>query len=133
MKTYKTWEIIKMLSENPKLKFKKHSPGNSIVLGAQVIGFSSFLKLYRTDFTDKTLNNNIKLDEEWTLIQEPVSFMEAVQSGKKMECKHEKLYGDEDLGYKYNSLATVLYLLQSRYTSEEITNIITEGKFYIEE
>lgn len=132
MKTYKTWEVIKMLSENPKLKFKKHSPGNSIVLGAQVIGFSSFLKLCRTDFTDKTLNNNIRLDEEWTLIQEPVDFMTAVRSGKKIKVEHI-LASHLDITKKYLTLKNLLDTLCYSYPSDAICDILTEGKFYIEE
>lgn len=134
MKTYKTWEVIKMLSENPKLKFKKHSPGNSIVLGAKVIGFSSFLKLCRTDFTDKTLDNSMKLDEEWTLIQEPVGFMKAVQSGKKIKVEHEAIKHFElKCTSEYLTLFVVVEELAKNLDSISLREIITEGKFYIEE
>ena len=124
VKTYKTWEVYKMLTENPTLKFKDEFGYCLMVVGKE------FVMKYGEEDEDVVYNS---IDDKWALVQNPVDFMTAVKSGKKIKCKHEKLYGDEDLGYKYNSLASVLYFLQSHYVSEEIVNILTEGKFYIQE
>lgn len=125
VKTYKTPNAYEKLSYDKSLKLTNKK---GIYLITTPSGRFAFVNK-----EGNGINYNPLIDEEWSIVQNPVDFMTAVKSGKKIKCKHEKLYGDEDLGYKYNSLASVLYFLQSHYVSEEIVNILTEGKFYVQE
>lgn len=90
-KTYKTWEVIKMLSENPKLRFRDCSYETVVIVGTGKGSLgTSFLEVCESSFGDKTLDGNVDLESEWTLIQqEPVDFMTAVKSGKRIRIEHE--------------------------------------------
>lgn len=131
MKKYKTWEVIKMLEENPKLKFE----------AAEELGEEKTISIK---------NNRIcwggkdrfplyvligKKATEWTLVQEPVSFMEAVKAygkGKTINCECQNdvfhyipKYAEEDQANWNDLLANGEFQI----TSYEILN----GKWYIEE
>jgi hypothetical protein len=81
MKTYKTWEVIKLLTENPKLQFENDSY-NSIL--KTDLKYSAYLDLVnKGTFENKKLEIYLGLDHEWTLIKQPVSFMEAVKAFKE--------------------------------------------------
>lgn len=137
-KTYKTWEVIKMLSENPKLRFRDCSYETVVIVGTGKGSLgTSFLEVCESSFGDKTLDGNVDLESEWTLIQqEPVDFMTAVKSGKRIRIEHELLrkdYFDFDFITEYKELSTILEELGKKFLSTYIERIITEGKFYIEE
>jgi hypothetical protein len=89
MRTYKTWEIIKMLSENPNLRFKAMPYSEA-----------------KTFFDEACLVNGVlcwggnkayplqisigKYDIDWKLIETPVTWHEALQAwaeGKTVICK----------------------------------------------
>ncbi|MFR4584670.1 hypothetical protein [Clostridium cadaveris] len=124
MKTYKTWEVIKMLSENPNLKFRTYC---SDVFKSEN-GYIVFENIDCIDGFDGNFTGN----EEWTLIQEPVDFMTAVKSGKKIKVEHI-LASHLDITKKYLTLKNLLDTLCYSYPSDAICDILTEGKFYIEE
>ena len=77
MKTYKTWEVIKMLTENENLKFKNISP----VTVTLFVGNNGFLDGECDGHRGAT--GNVQLNGEWALVQQPVSFMEAMEHLKK--------------------------------------------------
>lgn len=130
MKTYKTWEVIKMITENPNLKFKNK---NSDTRYTKIIKCSKngYIAMDNTSRNNQIIGN-IMFNEEWMLIQEPVSFIEAIESGKKIKVEHELtkcLCISED----YYSVHNILYILGSVLKDINIRAVLREGKFYIEE
>ena len=123
MKTYKTWEVYKMLTENPTLKFKDEFGYCLMVVGKEFV-----MKDEEED--EDVVHNNI--DDKWTLVQNPVDFMTAVKSGKKIKVEHI-LASHLDITKKYLTLKNLLDTLCYSYPSDAICDILTEGKFYIEE
>jgi len=65
MKTYKTWEIIKKLEENPSLNIESRQPGEE-------------------KFTAHTFHDTF-LKSEFKIVEKPVTFMEAINSGKRIK------------------------------------------------
>ena len=89
MKTYKTWEAIKMLSENNKLKFECD--------GVKLDVDDGYLR--GTYNNRKGLDDNICLDndsdddlnDKWELVQPSVTFTEAITAWaneKTVKCTH---------------------------------------------
>lgn len=71
------------------------------------------------------------LDMDWELDQTPVSFMKVVESRKEFRAEHELISPDEwDM---YISLCDFLEYLTCEFDSKQISQILTEGKFYIQE
>jgi len=133
MKTYKTWEVIKMLSENPKLKFRLVIQKVGIDLKDTFLqsAGNGYLTIIERE-VEKTAEGNIGLDDEWTLIQEPVPFMEAIKAlneGKGVYCKIDsgKLY------YKSGTSLNGYYAVLDEFGGPISTKEILKGKWYIEE
>lgn len=126
MKTYKTWEAYKMLTENPNLKFKDE--------------FGYYLVIEDNAFTLKDeLGKDVEyvcntFEDKWTLVQNPVDFMTAVKSGEKIKVEHETMKSFEfKCGKEYTTLFAIFEELGKNLDSISIREILTEGKFYIEE
>lgn len=120
MRKYKTWEVVKMLEENPNLKFKEYR-------------WSGVLE--RELFSDKkalTMNvmrgDNGKLftDSEWILIQQDVTFIEAFNSKKRI-----KPVNVDDKGFQY-PIYWLGYIVSSN-AGNYVGNELINGKWYIEE
>ncbi|NME63820.1 hypothetical protein HF846_04290 [Clostridium cadaveris] len=125
MKTYKTWEVYKMLTENPTLKFKDEFGYCLMVVGKEFV-----MKDEEED--EDVVHNNI--DDKWTLVQNPVDFMTAVKSGKKIKVEHEAIKHFElKCTSEYLTLFVVVEELGKNLDSISLREILTEGKFYIEE
>ena len=82
------------------------------------------------------------LGMKWKLVQKPVSFMEAVASGKFIKAEHDNLnilYGSNNLkeyrinSNKYYHLGYLLKIISMHFADEQLRAILTEGKFYIQE
>lgn len=122
MKIYSLDEVIKMLRENRKLKFKiANVSGCNQTLTC--IGEGGILKLEcrGCKACDSCNMCDLTLEDKWQLVQEPVSFMEAVNSGK--EIKPENFHG---------FYMTVYQLMEAFYKLDE--NRVLEyinGKWYI--
>jgi hypothetical protein len=86
MKKYKTWEVIKMLTDNPKLRFKNERMKG--ILGVGVSHEIIWLHYETNDENRKfTMAHNPdseyakgNLIDEWTLVQQPIPFLEAVKA-----------------------------------------------------
>lgn len=119
----KTWEMIKELTENPNKKFVnafghivEHSKPKGIV------------------FSKPKSLTHISLNDEWEEIKEPVSFIKAVESGKKIKVEHDFIDGDIDyLEENYVSLDEMFWELGENLSGDGVRDVITNGKFYIED
>lgn len=87
MKTYKTSEMIAMLEENPKLKFKAIK--KETYLTAMVSPQNDLRPMLAYESRKNHFDGMVLcLDEKWTLVKpepKPVSFMEAMN--QRLRCK----------------------------------------------
>ncbi len=113
----KTWEMIKKLTEYPNKEFKLKNEDN--IVYASDLHSEGKIELDQVDF--------ITIYDEWEEVKEPVSFMEAVKSGKEISVEYS------GASYKELSLANMLYELQQDFSDKVIRQIILNGKFYIED
>jgi len=112
MKKYETWEVFRELSTstNPKLKFKNIVSNNTLeIRSGKFIAWNS--------------GSNITLDNfsKWEVVQESVSFMEAVKAFKEGKTI-ESVCGFNSDRYSPNKTSFM------EISPEEIL----EGKWYIE-
>ncbi|APM39437.1 hypothetical protein [Clostridium kluyveri] len=129
-KIYKTWEAMKMLTENPKLKFKVESGDCTQTLLLVSGGI-------RVDcegcYGCQTCS--LRLDGKWKEVQGPVTFMEAVESDGRVKVEHvllSKLTKCRESTLKqYNPLCDLMYLLGRELLSSELKEVILNGKWYI--
>ena len=126
MKTYKTWEVIKMITENPKLKFRTRTNCSDVFKDE-----NGYIVFENTDCVDG-FDGNFKGDEEWILVQEPVDFMTAVKSGKKIKVEHQ-LTKCLSISEDYCNVHNIFDVLGNILNDINIREVIAEGKFYIEE
>lgn len=131
MKKYKLWEVFKMLSENPRLTFRliTDRATEKEQLYASENGF--ILEDYKKDSIG--FNNTLYIDDEWTLVQQPVSFMEAIKAFHN----GETIYCIVDEGkYIYTPKEPEEYHITT-ITDEHGDGLsskeILEGKWYIED
>lgn len=116
MKTYKTWEVIKMISEDDSLEFKR------VGKDTKLWGSDSYLQ---GSFKGKFgVDGNVNLNGKWELVPKPVDFITAINSGKKI--KGEKYISDE-----YIDIEEVVFELNRR-TDIGILEAIN-GKWFIME
>lgn len=123
LKTYKTWEVIKMITENKKLKFKNY-------LGEEMRYDCNRIRFFRNGKNERFYG--IKGNEEWILVQKPVDFMTAVKSGKKIKVEHQ-LTKCLSISEDYCNVHNVFDVLGNILNDINIREVIAEGKFYIEE
>lgn len=120
MKVYKTWEAIKILQENPTTEFKDKT--------GRILKLTSELnKLHIL-----TVNHFFNIDAEWTLIQKPVPFMEAIRAldeGKDIYCEIDS----GKLHYKSGISPNGYYAVLDEFEGPITTKEILQGKWYIEE
>lgn len=69
---------------------------------------------------------------EWVEVRQAVSFMEAVESGRKLKVEHESIGGGEYFK-KFDFLDDLIYELADIFSSNEIRQIILNGKWYVED
>lgn len=62
-------------------------------------------------------------------VQESVSFMEAIQSGKKIKCIHDR-FGSSGM---YLKISEIFELMSKSSFDDFIPTLVNEGKWYIEE
>lgn len=131
MKTYELEEAIKMLKENNKLEFEINRINNSSVLFIDVAG--------RLKCEDKKSGSDdyILAADKWKLIQQPVTFMEAVKSTKRVKVEHEYISNLIRRGHdslkNYMPFAGLMSLLSDYLVSSDLKQVILNGKWYIGE
>lgn len=115
----KTWEMIKELTEHPEKKFKRSEwkDDNHI----------------ETDFFGRVINEDreppaIYVGDDWEEIIEPVDFMTAVKSGKRVRVEHS-VY---DTPSNYKSLDLTLVQIAHGRGPDTVRDIILNVKWYIE-
>ena len=128
----KTWEMIKELTEDPSKEFV--SKGNK--------HFHVFMTNYGYVFYGidgdgavKPLELNRCLKQEWEEVKKPITFMEAVESGKLIRVEEPIKYHIEnyyDFYGDYQFLSDFLWRLANDFSSSEVQEILSSGKFYIE-
>lgn len=109
----KTWEMVKMFTESPNLRFKSKTDGSILALYKDIM------------FWDGNLSYvpELNIFEEWELVRESVPVWEAVKAiceGKKIYCECFKESGKV---CKFND-----YLSPMSYVG-----CITSGKWFIED
>ncbi|UZQ49809.1 hypothetical protein [Clostridium kluyveri] len=131
-KTYSLSEAIQMLEKNRKLEFKQYTDVDGVV----------FLKLNdRGWLVSRNAHGEgmiIGVDGKWELVQKPVTFMEALESGKWVKVEHEIIQPERFLSsYRdttnWNSIDRLLYILSNSLGAAELREVILEGKWYIKE
>lgn len=87
---------------------------------------------------DSTIHDSIyeylNINDEWEEVKEPVDFMDALKSGKKVMIKHQDI--DGELSYMsetYNDINDVMYNISNYFTAEGVREIFLNGEWYIEQ
>jgi hypothetical protein len=112
----KTSEMIAMLEKNPKLKFKRQCTGDIYELGEM-----AFLTVVGKSYCSA----NIRIDDDWTVVREPVPVWEAIKAfcdGKKVYCAFKNWNNEEQRFYLKDSDGWAFH-----------GNLLTEGDWYIED
>lgn len=74
--------------------------------------------------------HDITLKEEWKEVKQPVDFMTVVKSRKKVKVEHELLEEEQE---EYLSLDILMFNLSNMHYEPDFTDIILNGKWYIED
>ena len=130
MKKYKGWEIAKLISEG-KLEGKKIG-----VVGATSI----FFRVARSVILEKNVQKEVggsilsSADNEFIIVQEPVTFMDCVNSNKNIRVNHPLVNELFKHIHIPMNLSNVLFQITNNLDgSEELRRVILEGKWYLEE
>lgn len=139
-KTYKTCEVMKMLTENPKLKFVTN---NGFEYTMSVDGGYFYFEVFDNNgeyvnpekYAGGRFNGNVEPNLVWTLVQEPVPFMEAAKAyheGKAIRCEIEcKAFTYKKS--KYNEWLSMEAICgKAKYLGVSVKEILY-GRWYIEE
>lgn len=119
----KTWEMVKELTENPDKRFVSEKGKNDEMIAS--IPSTCIIFSYENESIGEV--EGIYSLREWEEVKQPVSFREAVESGKRI------LYPDLFELEEYLKLDDLLAGLIANYFSDGIKDIILNGKFYIED
>lgn len=140
----KTWKMIKELAENPSKRFKSN------LYNKELLALIKNNKLYIQNEKGVEMTN-IDMSREWEEVKQPVDFMTAVKSGKKVRVEHKyikdlcnEIYSREDCAYDYNLLNAInegehrdlvglLSAICDHALNGDIQEIILNGNWYIQE
>lgn len=123
----KTWEMIKALTENPKLKFTRVSDGRDFKTNATKISDGGIVDYYVSEIAGGG-SECIALKDDWEQIREPVDFMTAVKAFREGRTAKCKTVGIGTRIYKPD-LNNALF---DQYKDPITINEIIEGKWFIE-
>ena len=122
MKEYTTLEALKALTENPELVFDDTKCKDRFGISTSS-GFITWLDNNKNYEGDIHLCNAF-LKRKWILAdQPPVSFMEAIKSGKKIKAER---------GGEYKTVLNVFEILSSYADLQSMLNVVN-GNWYIKE
>ena len=129
MKKYKGWEIAKLISEG-KLE------GRKIELVNIGVGRNTPYMVNRAAMWDieceREVGNSLLTNvyDEYIIPQEPVSFMDCVNSDKLVRVEHELIpKGGFSSLYRFD----VLMFYMTNLGATKLKKVILEGKWYLEE
>src|SRR5699024_5674038 len=118
-------------TENPKKKFESTKYGNRFI--ASINGLDTFIV---ENCTNGKVQTSWNINREWKEAKEPVTFMEAVESGKKVRVEHPFIiepYELEQFSNHYRYFTELLEILGTEWDIAAVRSILLEGKFYIED
>ena len=116
----KTWQMIKELQENPKARFKNNRCEDNVSVHRD--GFLTWDKkgthyeMTFAGFSDCCSGNS---DDDWEKVPEPVDFMTAVNSGRRIR---------NEIWEGYYFFHEALHILQNYGAALDLIN----GKWYVE-
>lgn len=124
----RTWEMIKELTENPDKKFRRVGEDRELYVGV----YNNFVA-WEGDYALETGEEPFEIytDLEWEEVKQPVDFMTAIASGKRIKVEHDILPKGSWVT-KLSELAGFIDDL-SAYCSRDIREILLRGKWYIED
>lgn len=128
-----TWKMIKELTENPEKEFVSYElQGSRDVLKTKSI--KGAIRFSNEEGNWHEVLIGVDLGREWEEVKQPVDFMTAVKSGKRIRIEHDLVneFGVEDLTH-FSSIDCLLYALGEDYNAKEVKDIIVNGKWYIED
>lgn len=138
MKKYKTWEAIKMLTENPKLKFKLIEEESDALLEASGVLTADGTELragylYYTNGTKypRTAIGEVSIEDEWELVQQEVPFIEAIKAFSKGKTIYD--IGNKKNIYNPNIVTDPCLSLVDRNDNPITSDEILNGHWYIKE
>ena len=140
MKKYKGWEIAKLISEGKlegrKIEWVSNSGSGNLpyMVSKDAIWDIGY---------EREAGNSLLTDanSEYIIPQEPVSFMDCVNSDKLVRVEHELtnnlhsvlFYYKEFKNGEYIPFGHLMFYLSSDLNGEELRTVIEEGKWYLEE
>jgi len=114
----KTWQMIKELTENPHKEFVRELDGLHI----------------KTNKDGELIWDNgyqfIRLGHTWKEVKKAVDFMTALNSRKFVKVEHDLIKPNY---IKYERLDLLMLKLAESFTNADFTEIIEDGKWYIED
>lgn len=119
----RTWEMIKELTENPNKRFACDpvTDGSYVTVKEGIVVWQGAGQ--SGQYMAVTTNS-----EDWEEVKQPVSFMEAVESGKRIKVEH----ADEFIN-SYHNLDYFLGELLDFFPEGELRDTLINGTFYIED
>ena len=133
MKKYKGWEIAKLISEE-KLEGKEIQKITNY-RGDDVTETGINYKIENNELIHIEFNKGAtsysltNAKSEYIIIQEPVTFMEAITSGKRIKCVHNRFTRSNE----YLSIFVMFKNMSKSPMDDFIPTLVKEGKWYIEE
>ena len=129
-----TWEMIKELTENPEKEFISYELGD----GRDVLKTKSIcgvIRFFNEEDRWHEVLIGVDLEREWEEVKEPVDFMTAITSGKKVsvKCAIETYEGKGKLREIYYRQPNEMLRALAGYGDEAAIDIILNGKWYIED
>ena len=137
MKSYKTWEAIRELTDPQNKELVFESENDKFILKS--VKGSGYIRFYTSIGNEMNLNGNINLFEDiWKLVQQPVSAIDAIKAfdkGKTIRWEHSSgVVKGEDLItiniYKHNNNS---YRLIDNHDFPICSGELLRGKWFIEE
>jgi hypothetical protein len=125
MKKYKTSEAIAMLEENPKLSFSHNNKTLTVDNGKltvrTIISIRTIISKGKGISEGEGISDGyfINITDTWELIQQPVPFMEAMKSGKRVSCPEHGIKNCRPSWLLAEGIITIMMLDSEWFISED--------------
>lgn len=123
MKTYKTWEVMRKLAENPDLRFKTEDKETDTELTISVDEYG-YLNVEGKRCCDGA-DGNINLNHDWNIVQQKIEFIEAMkkhENGEAVCCKLKGktfIYRESELIDQHGSTISGTEILNGEWFATE--------------